>query len=120
VIFGDLRHQAGKIAEVNRLRSRVTSSTRLSFTRGAITATGPGRDQPLIHGDLFGPGSSAVTAAGKVGRLPRHRQGADVLDLEAFAPKRELVSSRHGEPFPRPYDQASRTSRVSNVGDVEK
>jgi hypothetical protein len=31
VIFGDLRHQAGRIAEANFRRSPVTSSTRLSF-----------------------------------------------------------------------------------------
>jgi hypothetical protein len=41
LIFGDLRHQAGRIAEANRLRSPVTSSTRLSLTRGATTSTAP-------------------------------------------------------------------------------
>jgi hypothetical protein len=32
--LGDFRAQAGKIAEANRLRSPVASSTRLSLTRG--------------------------------------------------------------------------------------
>jgi hypothetical protein len=36
-----LRHQGGRIAEENRLRSPVASSTRLSFTRGAFTSTTP-------------------------------------------------------------------------------
>src|SRR4051795_11224678 len=38
---GDLRDQAGRIAEENRLRSPVTSSIRLSLTRGARTGTAP-------------------------------------------------------------------------------
>lgn len=37
----DLRAQAGRIAEENRLRSPVSGSIRLSFTRGAFTATAP-------------------------------------------------------------------------------
>jgi hypothetical protein len=41
VIFGDLRHHAGRIAEANRLRCPLTSSTRLSLTRGASTSTAP-------------------------------------------------------------------------------
>lgn len=41
VIFGDLRHQGGRIAEENRLRSPVVSSTRLSFTLGAFTSITP-------------------------------------------------------------------------------
>jgi hypothetical protein len=41
VIFGDLRHHAGRIAEENLLRSPVISSTRLSLTRGARTPTAP-------------------------------------------------------------------------------
>jgi len=40
-IRGDLRDQAGRIAEENRLRSPVASSTRLSLTRGARTGTAP-------------------------------------------------------------------------------
>jgi hypothetical protein len=36
-----LRHQGGSIADENRLRSPVASSTRLSFTRGAFTSTVP-------------------------------------------------------------------------------
>ena len=47
VIFGDLRHHAGRIAEENRCRSPVSSSTRLSLTRGATTSTAPGRGQHL-------------------------------------------------------------------------
>jgi hypothetical protein len=38
---GDLRHQAGRIAEENRLRSPLVSSTRLSLTRGCRTGTAP-------------------------------------------------------------------------------
>ncbi len=38
---GDLRDQAGRIAEENRLRSPVPGSVRLSFTRGAFTSTTP-------------------------------------------------------------------------------
>ncbi len=41
LIFGDLRHHGGRIAEENRLRSPVVSSTRLSLTRGAFTSTAP-------------------------------------------------------------------------------
>jgi hypothetical protein len=42
VIFGDLRHHAGRIAEEeNLLRSPVVSSTRLSLTRDARTSTAP-------------------------------------------------------------------------------
>jgi hypothetical protein len=41
VIFGDLRHHAGRMAEENRLRSPVISSIRLSLTRGATTSTAP-------------------------------------------------------------------------------
>jgi hypothetical protein len=41
VIFGDLRHHAGRITEANRRRSPLTSSTRLSLTRGARTSTAP-------------------------------------------------------------------------------
>jgi hypothetical protein len=40
-ICGDLRAQAGRIAEENRLRSPVSGSTRLSLTRGALTCTAP-------------------------------------------------------------------------------
>ena len=36
---GDLRAQAGRIAEENRLRWPVTGSRRLSLTRGARTGT---------------------------------------------------------------------------------
>jgi len=39
--FGDLRAQAGRIAELNRIRSPVASSMRLSLTRGARTGTAP-------------------------------------------------------------------------------
>jgi hypothetical protein len=39
--LGDLRHHGGRIFEENRIRSPVASSTRLSFTRGAVTSTGP-------------------------------------------------------------------------------
>lgn len=39
--LGDLRAQAGRIAEANRCRSPVTGSTRLSLTRGATTGTAP-------------------------------------------------------------------------------
>ena len=38
---GDLRHQAGTIAENNRIRSPVTGSMRLSLTRGCLTGTAP-------------------------------------------------------------------------------
>jgi hypothetical protein len=41
VTFGVLRAHGGKIAEENRLRSPVTGSVRLSFTRGAVTSTAP-------------------------------------------------------------------------------
>ncbi len=41
LIFGDLRHHGGRIAEENRLRSPVLSSMRRSFTRGPFTSTGP-------------------------------------------------------------------------------
>lgn len=41
LIFGDLQHQGGRIAEENRLRSPVSASTRLSCTRGAFTSTTP-------------------------------------------------------------------------------
>ena len=39
--FGDLRAHTGRIAERNRCRCPVTGSTRLSFTRGAVTVTAP-------------------------------------------------------------------------------
>jgi hypothetical protein len=39
--FGDLRAQAGRIAEENRILSPVASSMRLSLTRGARTGTAP-------------------------------------------------------------------------------
>ena len=38
---GDFRDHAGKIAEANRFRCPVTSSTRLSLTRGCRTGTAP-------------------------------------------------------------------------------
>ena len=38
---GDLRAQAGRIADENRFRSPVASSTRLSLTRGWRTVTAP-------------------------------------------------------------------------------
>jgi hypothetical protein len=38
---GDLRAQAGRIAEANLFRSPVVSSMRLSLTRGARTGTAP-------------------------------------------------------------------------------
>src|SRR5262249_32142268 len=38
---GVLRAHGGKIAEENRIRSPVSGSVRLSFTRGAVTATAP-------------------------------------------------------------------------------
>jgi hypothetical protein len=41
LIFEDLRHQGGRIAEETLLRSSVSSSTRLSFTRGDFTSTTP-------------------------------------------------------------------------------
>ena len=41
VIFGDVRHHGAKIAEENRARSPVASSTRLSLTRGATTSIAP-------------------------------------------------------------------------------
>lgn len=40
-IFGVFRAHGGRIAEANRLRSPVAPSTRLSFTCGALTRTGP-------------------------------------------------------------------------------
>ena len=49
VIFGDLRHHAGRIAEANRCRSPVTSSTRLSLTRGAATSHRAGRGEHLAR-----------------------------------------------------------------------
>jgi hypothetical protein len=39
--FGDFLDQAGRIAEENRFRSPVASSTRLSLTRGCRTTTAP-------------------------------------------------------------------------------
>jgi len=39
--FGDLRDQAGRIADENRLRSPVAASMRRSLTRGARTGTAP-------------------------------------------------------------------------------
>jgi hypothetical protein len=39
--FGDFRHHAGRIIDPNRRRSPVTSSTRLSLARGAVTSTAP-------------------------------------------------------------------------------
>jgi hypothetical protein len=39
--LGDLRPHAGRITEANRRRSPVTSSTRLSLTRGARSSTAP-------------------------------------------------------------------------------
>ena len=38
---GDFRAHAGRIADENRRRSPVASSTRLSLTRGARTGTAP-------------------------------------------------------------------------------
>jgi hypothetical protein len=40
-IRGERRHHGGKIAEENRRRSPVASSTRLSLIRGAFTCTAP-------------------------------------------------------------------------------
>ena len=39
MIFGEFRHHAGRISEANRRHSPLTSSTRLSLTRGARTST---------------------------------------------------------------------------------
>jgi hypothetical protein len=41
VTFGVLRAHGGKIAELNRLRSPVSGSVRLPFTRGTVTSTAP-------------------------------------------------------------------------------
>jgi hypothetical protein len=41
VTLGVFRHHGGKIADENRIRSPVTGSARLSFTRGTVTATAP-------------------------------------------------------------------------------
>jgi hypothetical protein len=41
VIFGVLRHQGGRIAELNRIRCPVSGSIRRSLTRGAATSTAP-------------------------------------------------------------------------------
>jgi hypothetical protein len=41
VIFGVLRAHGGKIAELNRCRSPVSGSVRLSLTRGTVTSTAP-------------------------------------------------------------------------------
>jgi len=41
LICGVLRAHDGKIAELNRIRSPVAGSVRLSFTRGAVTSTAP-------------------------------------------------------------------------------
>ena len=41
VTCGVLRAHAGKIAELNRARSPVAGSARLSLTRGAVTSTAP-------------------------------------------------------------------------------
>ena len=41
VTFGDLRHQGGTITERNWAFSPVSSSTRLSFTLGAVISTAP-------------------------------------------------------------------------------
>src|SRR3974377_1835445 len=38
---GVLRAHGGRIAELNRIRSPVSGSARLSFTRGAVTSTAP-------------------------------------------------------------------------------
>jgi hypothetical protein len=52
LIFGDLRHHAGRIAEANRCRSPVLSSTRLSTEPARATAVDPRRD----HLDRAGRG----------------------------------------------------------------
>jgi hypothetical protein len=41
LICGVLRAHGGRIAELNRLRSPVAGSVRLSFTSGAVTSTAP-------------------------------------------------------------------------------
>src|SRR6516225_4186047 len=41
LICGVLRAHGGKIAELNRIRSPVAGSVRLSLTRGAVTSTAP-------------------------------------------------------------------------------
>src|SRR5258707_11149394 len=41
LICGVLRAHGGRIAELNRFRSPVAGSVRLSLTRGAVTSTAP-------------------------------------------------------------------------------
>ena len=66
VTFGDRRAYAGRILEENRWRSPVSSSTRLSFTRGARTGSVPeptvtrrSRARPLRTTSRFPSSSSS-------------------------------------------------------------
>ena len=81
---GLLRDQAGRIAEVNRRRSPVTSSVRLSLTRGCRTATAPAavvtsRAWWYLVGRLLGPIVGRLTTDLSVLERPDPRRSA--LDL---------------------------------------
>jgi hypothetical protein len=74
--FGVLRAHGGRIAEEKRLRSPVFSSTRRSFTRGALTCTSPA-DVDIVR--------SACKPLRTISRRPApsragHAGGADHLD----------------------------------------
>ena len=81
VTFGDRRAYAGRIFELNRLRSPVSSSTRLSFTRGARieTVPDPTVSLPLPRARPLGMTSrlpsSPTSSANQPWRSPRPRSG---------------------------------------------
>ena len=68
---GDLRAHAGRIAEENRTRAPVTSSTRSSLTRGARTAPSqPRSSPPAAPGTCCGPPEPDLPGHAR-GRGPR-------------------------------------------------
>ena len=107
--FGDRRAYAGRIFELNRLRSPVSSSTRLSLTRGARIGTVPepdrqpalprapvADDQPLaVLADLIGERRDVLVDLG----LERRRDHpASALPREIIERDAILVVLPDGEP----------------------
>lgn len=72
LVFGDLRHQGGGIAEENRLRSPVASSTRLSWQGPVLFSHGYANGQVRTVPQRF-PGPARVPSRGHADLLAFHR-----------------------------------------------
>ena len=109
VTFGDRRAYAGRIRELNRLRSPVSSSTRLSLTRGARIGTVPdptvtlrSRARPLRTTSRL-PSSSTSSANDAdvlvdLGLERRRDHPASALPREIIERDATLVVLPDGEP----------------------